>query len=263
MKRLKFFPSLILGSSCLLTTSLPVSAALLAHYSFDSDYSLTGGSYAGTLSETESGGATVGITTTAGEHVFGGGAATFSSTVGDQAYLGMSIPLNFTATEAWSVSLWVRRSAGSDVRQGMVAGDISNTTDFLWAADNPTQVQGMRFRSSGNTNANFGGHPDDGNFHHWVVISDGSGTVSAYRDNVAQTDVSSSAAFAMNTIGHAYNATTFSMNGQIDELYIFGEAIDATTVDSLFNANAIPEPSSAMMVMALGGLSFLRRRRVA
>ena len=42
-------------------------------------------------------------------------------------------------------------------------------------------------------NADFGSYPDDGQFHHWVVISDGAGTISAYRDNVPQTDVRSAA----------------------------------------------------------------------
>ena len=261
MTRLKFFPALILGSTGLIVTSLPVSAALLAHYSFDSDYSLTGGTYNGTLSETETGGATVAITSTTGQYKFGGGAANFTSTISNEAYLGMSIPINFAAGDAWSISFWVRRAAGSDNRQGMVAGDRSDTNDFLWASDNSSQVQGMRYRSSVNTNADFGGHPDDGNFHHWVVIHNGSGGISAYRDNVAQTGKTAIGGFTINTIGHAYNATTFSMNGQIDELYIFNEAIDSATVSSLFNFNVVPEPS-AIIIIALGGMiASVRRNR--
>lgn len=252
--------SALAGFACCLAAG-SASAAVQAYYSFDTNYSLTAGSYAGTLSETEIGGATVGITTTAGEHVFGGGAASFSSTISNEAYLGLSSAINFGATDAWSISFWVRRTDGSDVRQGMVAGDTSNSTDFLWASDNSTQVQGMRFRNSSNGNANFGGHRDDGNYHHWVVISDGAGTISAYRDNVAQTDVSASGKFNINAIGHAYNATTFSMNGQIDELYIFDEAIDAATVDSLFTANAIPEPSTTALLGLCGFALLLRRRR--
>jgi hypothetical protein len=255
--------SLVIPAFGFLAFASPVSAALVAHYSFDSDYSLTGGSYSGSLSETESGGATVGISTTTGEYKFGGGAASFSSTISNAAYLGLTVgnPIEFTVSEAWSISFWVRRSAGSDIRQGMIAGDTSNTTDFLWAADNSAQVQGMRFRNTSNGNANFGGHPDDGNFHHWVVISDGASTISAYRDNVAQTDVSTGGNFTINAIGHAYNATTFSMNGQIDELYIFNEAIDATTVGNLFNTNTIPEPAT-FALLALGGMAALRRRRM-
>ena len=254
--------SFCLAALTLLPLMTPASAALLAHYSFDSDYSLTGGSYAGSLSETETGGATVAITSTTGQYKFGGGAANFTSTTSNEAYLGMSVPIGFGASDAWSISFWVRRTAGSDIRQGMVTGDRSNTNDFLWASDNSTQVQGMRYRSTANTNANFGGHADDGNYHHWVIIHNGSGSISAYRDNVAQTSGTAAGSFNINTIGHAYNETTFSMNGQIDELYIFNQAIDSTTVSSLFTSNTIPEPS-VMMIMALGGLAVLRRHRAA
>ncbi len=171
----------------LLALANPGHAALLAHYSFDSDDSLTDGNYAGTLSETELSGAAVAITSTTGQYKFGGGAANFTSTISNEAYLGLTVPIQFAVDDAWSISFWVRRTAGSDVRQGMVLGDRSDTNDFLWASDNSSQVQGMRYRSSANTNANFGGHPDDGNFHHWVVIHNGSGGMQAGRARVMNT----------------------------------------------------------------------------
>ena len=106
----------------------------------------------------------------------------------------------------------------------------------------------------------FGGFVDDGQFHHWVVISDGSGMIEAYRDNVAQTPVAIANTFNITSVGHAFNNTIHSTNGQIDELYVFDEAIGADVVNSLFTNNVVPEPSSALLV-GLGGLALMRRRR--
>ena len=79
------------------------NAGLVAYYSFDTDYSLTGGSYTGTLSETENSGATVAISSV-GDAKFGTGAADFTSTTANEAYLALSQAIDFGATDAWSVS---------------------------------------------------------------------------------------------------------------------------------------------------------------
>lgn len=252
-----------LALGAIILSALPAQAAIIAHWSFDSDYSLTSGSYAGSLSEVESDGATASITTTSGEYVFGGGAADFNSTTSNSAYLSLSSAISFSSTDAWTISFWSRRDAGSDDRQGMIIGDTSNTTDFIWRSNNSTQVEGLRFRNSSNNTYDFDGFPDSNAFEHWVVISNGAGTISAYRNNVAQTDVTSTnGIFNINGIGSAYTGNIQTMNGQVDELYIFDEAIDAATVNSLYTLNAIPEPS-ALGLVALAGLTLLVRRRRA
>lgn len=239
--------------------SSPLQAALVAYYSFDEDFT-DGSGNNNHLSAVESGGATVAISDTASEFVFGGGAADFNSTTGNQAYLTLTTAINFGAADPWSVSFWVRRRADSDNRQGMVLGEVGSGTNFFWASDNSAQVQGMRFRSDANTNANFDVGADDGEFHHWVLTSDGAGTISAYWDSEKQDDVSTTGSINITSIGHAFNQTIHSMNGQIDELYIFDEAIDQATVNSLFTSNVIPEPGS-IVLLGLGGLLFLRRKR--
>lgn len=246
-----------LSAACL----APAQAGVLAHYSFDTDFTdgaaLTGG---GTLSEVENGGATVSIINTAGDFVFGGGAADFDSTTSNEAYLNLAEPINFADASAWSVAFWVRRDSGSDVRQGMVAGDPSNSTSFLWRTDNATQVQGLRYRSTTNNNSNFDIGPDQSEWEHWAVVSNGDGTIDAYLNNVAQPQLAGDEVFDITAIGQAYSANTFSMNGQLDEMYIFDEAIDSGTVSSLFNSNVVPTPSTFALA-SLGFVAMLGRRR--
>jgi len=237
-----------------LPTSRLFSTGLLAYYSFDSDF--TDGSGNGYDLMVATGTPT--ITHTAGEYVFGGGALDADSTISTQEYLNLTNPITFSNSDAWSVACWARRRPGTDDRSGMVIGDPSNTVDFVRLSNNAAQVQGLRFRSSVNQNANFGGFPDDNQYHHWAVIADGAGNVTLRRDNVVQPAQSIDSSFSITSVAHAYSATTQSMDGRIDELYIFDEAIDAAAVDNLYHN--LPEPATPAL-LGLGGLALLRRRQ--
>ncbi len=243
----------------------PVSAALLAHYSFDSDSQFTDSS--ANANDLTTGGGTPVITTTAGDFVFGGGALDLNKA--ENEYLVPASNFTFSDTASWSVSFWARRRLGAGVATGMVVGDNTTTDSFIWLTDNSTQVQGLRFRPVGvGTTVNYDyplpdGHDTD--FHHWVVVANGT-TLTVYLDGSqfgSPQTVTGGTDFNINAVGSGYTGTNQIFDGQIDELYIFDEAISATTVNSLFTSNTIPEPS-AMMVMALGGLLVsVRRNRKA
>lgn len=254
----------------LLTTSalslilvISAQAAVVAHYSFDTDYSLTSGSYAGTLSEVENGTSTVAAGSAT--NVFGDGAAAFSSDGSGSAYLDMSTALNFAANDPWSVSFWVN-FIGADVRAGMILGDRTDTTNFIWRTNNTSQVPdgGIRYRSDTSANAEFSVNPalQTNVWEHWVIIHDGAGSMTAYQDNNAKPAEATTGLFQnINTIGHAYTSSALSLNGFLDELYIFDEAIDPATVNSLFTSNAVPEPSTLALIGLIGMGLFMRRRR--
>lgn len=219
-----------LTSLLLATVAIPSQAELLAYFPFDSDFNDTSGKD-NHLTVTE-GEPT--ITNSDGDFVFGNGALDTDSTTSDREFLTLTNPLVFGESDPWTIAFWAKRREGSDNRQGMVIGDVENTRDFVWLSNNPTQVQGVRFRSSANSNFNFEVGEDDAQWHHWALVADGAGNLTVYRDNVALGTQSSNTTFSVKDVAQAYNTNVHSMNGQIDELYIYDEALDAATVDALF-----------------------------
>jgi len=254
-------------STCLfslpLALFLPMSAgaSVLAYYSFDNDFTDGSGNGNNLTGPVTSGGATATITSTSGEHMFGGGAADFNSALAGAARLDLTSTLNFSASDTWSVAFWARHRPGNDGRTGMVVGDLT-ARDFIWIPRDGA-VDGIRFRNSLTGDADFitppGGVEPAGDFHHFAVVADGAGNVEVYYDNASLGSIAYDTTFDITSVGQGFNQTTQSMNGQIDELYIYDEAIDGTTVDALFT-NTIPEPSSAAL-LGLGVLFVLRRKR--
>ena len=244
----KIFPLALV----LIASTAPAEAALLAYYPFNGNFNDASGN--NNHLAVAVGSPT--ITTASDEVVVGGGALVFDSTTLTEEYLNLANPITFRAPNPWSVSFWARRRPGTDVASGMVLGNPSDTTDFIWLPNNPAVVQGLRFRSSANTTADFGGIPDDGLFHHWVVIHNGSGTISAYRDNVALTNLTTTGSLSITSLGQAYNNPRQSMDGQIDELYIYNEAISTAKVSELYAAGTNSSPTvTRVRAFLLGGQS--------
>ncbi|BCX48666.1 hypothetical protein HAHE_25740 [Haloferula helveola] len=247
-----------LVGSALALLAAPASAALLAHYSFDSNFT----DDSGNSNDLTTGGGTPNITTTSGEHVFGGGALNLDKASNE--FLEPTVDFGFSTTDEWSVSFWARRRPGAGAPTGMVVGDNTTTDSFIWLPDNSNVVQGLRFRPAGvgtsDNNDYATGH--DTAFHHWAVVANGSGELRVYRDGVdlGPSTPSGGTDFDIKAVGSGYTGTNQIFDGQIDELYIFDEALTSTQVSSLFSSNAVPEPS-ALVLLAFGGLLIVRRRR--
>ena len=248
----------------MLTAVLPLTVAgaahagIVAHWSFDAAFD----DDSGNLNDLSVGAGTPYITTAVGEHVFGSGALDLAKAEGE--YLTPTSNFSFSTSDAWSVSFWARRRAGTAAATGMVVGDNTTNDSFIWVPDNSNVVQGLRFRPVGvGTAVNIDyatGH--DGDFHHWAIVADGTGSIRAYRDGVdlgAQA-VSGGTDFDIKAVGSGYTGTNQLFDGQLDELYVFDEAIDANAVSSLFTTNTVPEPGSLALI-GLGGLLVARRRR--
>ena len=214
---------------------ISANAGLLAYYPFDSDF-LDASGNANHLT-VESGNPL--ISNTAGELVFGGGALNLA---GNGESLDLTTPYNFSETDPWSVSFWARRRPGTDDPAGMVMGDRNTAASFIWNTANAGQVDGLRFRPAsggvGNGNNDYATGTDT-DFHHWVVIADGTGQITVYRDKVSlgTSTANGGTIFDINAIGQGYNQTRLSFDGQLDEVHIFDEVIDEAKIEELFTGS--------------------------
>ena len=254
-------------------TTLTLSAALLAiqanaavysHYSFDADYSdSSGNSLNGTLTDVGTAGNS-GIISTAGDFKFGGGAMNFSA---DRDYVAVPSK-TFSSGVAYTIAFWARKSAGDTGQSAdwdMVIGDVTNTNFFIGLND--VTGTGFRWRSSSSAvdrQADFA-VAKDYNWHHYAVVASGT-TITLYVDgSLFGADLNNLTGFTFNAIGEAYTtAADFDFNGQIDEMWIFDEALTATSVSNLTTFNSlVPEPSSWVMLASTGLLILTHRRRSA
>lgn len=236
---MKISPQRILFAWLLSLPILPASAGLLAYYPFDADFT----DASGNGNDLTVGAGTPAITAIAGEFASGTGALDLNSTISNQHYLNLTTPISFAANEAWSVSFWVRHRPGNDGRAGMIAGDLTSS-DFIWVPRDGV-VDGFRFRNSSGQNADYTSPPAGvepaGVYHHWVVVANGSGSVEVFYDNVSLGSKNLTTTLEITSIGQAFNQNTQSMNGQIDELHIYDEAIDTAKIAELFGEPSGPD----------------------
>lgn len=211
-------------------------AGLLAYYSFDSDFTDASGQSNDLTAEP---GTDPAITTDPGQVAGGTGALDLDG----NDWLNLTNTLSFGPSDPWSVAFWVKRDAGAATQDGMILGEVGTSGNFIWTPSNPTVVQGLRFRNANGNNADYSGFPDDGAFHHWAVIAHGDGSVTVYRDNVSlgSRTPSGGTTFTASDVGHAFSSTGQIHFGQIDELYIYDEAIDATKVAELSGISTGPD----------------------
>lgn len=225
---------------------LPIHGAVHSHYPFDSDYAdSSGNGRHGTLTDVGTSGNS-GIVTTAGDFKFGGGAMNFSA---DRDLI--TVPLTtFSSSSPYTIAFWARKTAGDtgdSANWDMVIGDVSNN---FFIGLNDVNGTGMRWRGAGSTadrQADFA-VAKDYNWHHYVIVGSGTGTgtgtITVYVDGTFfGTDSGNSTGFQFNTIGEAYSSSNnFDFHGQIDELWVFDEVLDATRIANLYQHNSVVAP---------------------
>lgn len=211
--------------------------SVLAHYSFDTDYTdSSGNARDGTLVDVGTAGDS-GIVTGAGDFRFGGGAMNFSA---DRDYL--AIPSKtFSSGVAYSIAFWARKTAGDTggaADWDMVAGQRDVSKFFI--ALNDVTGTGMRWRSSDSSAARQADFavPKDYDWHHYAIVASGT-TITLYLDGTLfGSATGKSTGFIIDTIGEAYDSNSdFDFHGQIDEFWIFDEAIGAGAVGALYSSN--------------------------
>jgi hypothetical protein len=222
--------------SCL-TLAAPCNGGVWAHYPFDTGYAdSSGNARDGTLTDVGTP-ENSGIVTTAGDFKFGGGAMNFSA---DRDYVAVPAK-TFSSGTPYTIAFWARKTAGDTGQSAdwdMVIGD-ANSTNFFIALNDVTGT-GLRWRSSSNAadrQADFA-VAKDYDWHHYAVVASGT-TITLYVDGAFFGSATSKlTGFTYNAIGEAYTAAAdFDFNGQIDEVWIFDEALSAARIAALHDSN--------------------------
>ena len=228
-----------------LLLTMPATAGVYAHYSFDSSYAdSSGNSRNGTLTDVGTIGNSA-ITSTPGNFKFGGGAMNFSA---DRDYV--AIPSKtFSSGVAYSFAFWAKKAPGDTGESSqfdMVMGQRDVTGHFIALNDatGSNGRNGFRWRGNDSTTARQADFStaNDTNWHHYAVTASGTstnGTITLYVDGVLSASATDKlTGFTVDTIGEAYPATNdFDFNGQIDEMWIFDETLTAAKVAGLYNSN--------------------------
>ena len=224
----------------------PGIPGVVAHYTFDTDYSdSSGNDFHGAAYDGDYDGDTggVSITNTAGESMFGGGAANFTA---ERDWVQIPEQL-YNSGNDYTLSFWARDLSDSSTG-GMVLGQAEGDHPdwfFLWIWNDY-----FRWRGSGRASDNPAREADfpivrDNEWHHWTLVAgdaDSDGTVddvSLYRDTVLLgTAPDKLTGFIIDAIGSAYADTLdFDFEGQIDEVWIFDRALTTDEINLLYTAN--------------------------
>lgn len=116
---------------------------------------------------------------------------------------------SFGSTEPWSIMLRARCDSTGTAQ--MLAGEFNTANSWIRIDRGGNRVI---FTNASGTSSVFAG-AIDANWHTITLAANGAGTVNCYFDAVARTPVSATSTFVLNSLGYAYNSTTFAFDGQI------------------------------------------------
>lgn len=230
-----------------------VSAAVVAHWDFDTDFTANDPTYDATPFR--------GASIVAGGKI--GGAAHFDKIESQYAQTDAS---PFTIDGDYSIVAWYFLN---------VADMINGNRYFVFESENYAVSYGLRDLSgtdSGqvytntSTGTNSVGFAANGNqmWHHIAITYDAStGVTEAYLDGAfagtfTQDGTLDPTSFLV--IGGHRNGTSRNFHGMIDDVAVFDEVISTDYIGNLAGGNPVPEPAT-LMLLGLGGLSLLRKRR--
>lgn len=254
-----------------LTVGTTVShAALISHWTFDESSGTTAADQTGFFPGTLSGGAAF----VAGG--ISGNAVSLAEATSSLVNMGTGFP-GFTAGDyslvAWvntistDIDSFVLSKHESGTQNGYILG--VNTTGGIGAAN-----KAFFFASHGAPadNAVSTTTVNDGVWHQIVGVYHASSTLDIYVDGApveqsvtAQFMTANAAPFLIGGYNVGGNTPTASYTGLVDDVQVYGNALTSGEVQYLFAnpGQVIPEPASAILLLAGTGLLTLKRRRTS
>ena len=246
-----------IGCAIIALVAVQGQAALIAHYTFDVDGTAAVGT-AATL------GSAASISTTSPAVGAGSlalsGAPTPTDTAGnDGAVSGNS----FTWTsDVRTVAFWAKAASGDkgDSNATMISlgsgGGTGNRFDVRLTGD----LLRLELQGGGATTATT---VADGTWHHLAIVVPNAtstlGDVQYYLDGSLVGTFTGTTGIVTGIgpmrVGDGYQDTGRDFKGNLDDVRLYDEALDATAIAAL-----VPEPAT-MSLLALGGMAMLRRRK--
>lgn len=153
----------------------------------------------------------------------------------DYVNLGSKAVLEFTDSEPWSFSHWIRW-AGQSLGYVFYAGKNATVEGFLLRYSNQNRF-GFRDKSGGYHLFDVDSStPYIGAWTHLVWVADGSGNLSLYVNGVLLgTKTSVPTQLHLDSIGRGYNPSTYNFEGLFDDVRIYNYALTANQMKTLFN----------------------------
>jgi hypothetical protein len=236
-------------------------ASVIAHWSFDSDFTGIDGS-GNTInsvnSNTDASANTLAVTAAAAK--FGGGGLYSGD---DWNYVKLPSNITLNATTGYTIAFWYNNYRNVNNQDMIIMGDNSQTNNFV-AVDQA--YGGVRVRMSGTSdNFNLTPNEDTGTWHQMVISVSPATGVTLYQDNVSKGTQGGKANLIVNSIADGYNnhaAYNMDWYGMMDEVWMFSGTLTTEERGNLYAMNNIVAPEPATLVLlGLGGVMTLLRRR--
>jgi hypothetical protein len=174
----------------------------------------------------------------------------------------MAQPLSFTASDSFTVSLWMNQAV-TPANQGFIVETRNGSSGFAISTlpDNRI-VMGGRADNAFILGGVTQGPINNGQWYHVAAVFDRvadelrlylDGSLQSTQNLAAATGFTASDKLFLGAINT--QSASFNFNGHVDEVQIYDRALGGTEVQSL-----VPEPTSLSM-LSLGGLLLVRRQR--
>lgn len=228
------------------------SAAVVAYWNFDADFTDS----ASTHDLTANNGASI----VAGGKI--GGAASFDRALSQYARVDDTL---FAIDGDFTVVAWYKTAIP----------DMGTERQFVFEDTNYAVSYGLRDlsgvdsgqiytnTSTGTNFAGFAGGTSQEWHHIALTYLASSGLFTAYLDGAEAGSMTKDGTLDASThfvIGGHRDNTGRNFHGMIDDVAVFDEVISTNYIGNLASGNPVPEPAT-LMLMGLGGLSLLRKRR--
>lgn len=133
------------------------------------------------------------------------------------------------ATDKWTL-VWKCQTDG-DASEAIMLGLDSNTNDYIWLQDG---VNKIRFKNTAGGDYYFTSMPSFLIWHTFVLVAKGDGNLHLYVDGILHETGAIATSFKFNNIGCGYNSDTYTYDGRISHVNLYGRDLSASEIAQVY-----------------------------